>query len=168
MARNNTGTSKSATQSINNLLSALAKDYKHIRFTKGDHFYWSPSNKQIFYSTEKNDPLSGVTLLHELAHALLDHKTFNTDYDLLLMEVEAWEKAMELGDKYSVQITYDHIQDCLDTYRDWLYLRSICPKCGNNSLQKNSKTYECFNCSTNWKVSSSRLCRPYRKLATRS
>jgi hypothetical protein len=78
---------------------------------------------------------------------------------------KGWEKAKQLAESLNYTIDPDHIQDCLDTYRDWLYQRSTCPTCTNCSLQTNSRTYACFNCGTNWNVSSSRMCRPYRKLA---
>lgn len=145
------------------LLKQIGSNHPHISLVEGDHFYWSPKNQQIMYATDPNYDNPEVTLLHELSHALLEHKTFLTDFQLLLMEAEAWEKAVEIGKTYGVTISEDHIQDCLDTYRDWLYMRSMCPSCGTNSVQDSSRTYQCFNCSTSWDVSSSRLCRPYRR-----
>jgi predicted RNA-binding Zn-ribbon protein involved in translation (DUF1610 family) len=56
----------------------------------------------------------------------------------------------------------DHIQDCLDTYRDWLHRRSRCPTCGMHVLQDKSNSYKCFNCGTSWQVSGRRFARPYR------
>lgn len=145
------------------LLKRIGADHPHIALVEGDHFFWSPKKQQIFYALHGQNDTSEVTLLHELAHALLDHKTFSTDYQLVLMEAEAWDKAVTIGKTYGIEISEDHIQDCLDTYRDWLYMRSMCPSCGTNSLQDSSRAYKCFNCSTSWSVSSSRLCRPYRR-----
>ncbi|MES2970958.1 MAG: hypothetical protein V4702_01390 [Patescibacteria group bacterium] len=101
-------------------------------------------------------------LVHEVAHALLDHQSYQTDAGLLKLEVEAWEKARDLGTKLDLSIDEEHIQECLNTYRDWLYARSTCPTCMLNSLQIDETTYQCLNCSTRWSVSGARFCRPYR------
>jgi hypothetical protein len=104
------------------------------------------------------------SLLHETGHGLLVHADYQSDLELLHMEVAAWEKAKELGQAFGVQIDPNHIEDCLDTYRDWLHRRSTCPTCGSVSLQHNSTEYHCHNCNAMWQVSSSRFCRPYRQL----
>lgn len=101
-------------------------------------------------------------LIHEVAHAVLDHQGYKTDAGLLMLEVEAWEKARELGSGLKVEIEAEHIQECLNTYRDWLYARSTCPTCMLNSLQVEETEYFCLNCSTRWSVSGARFCRPYR------
>ncbi len=101
-------------------------------------------------------------LLHEAGHALLGHKGYKTDAGLLMLEVEAWQAAQKLSIKMEITITEEHIQDCLNTYRDWLYARSTCPTCALNSLQIDETTYLCLNCSARWSVSQSRFCRPYR------
>ncbi len=154
--------------SVKRLLNKLAKDFPEIHFKQGDSFSWSAKNNTVTYVTTKDDDMGPVTLLHELAHASLDHKSFTTDFELLRMEVAAWEKAKEIGRAYSVDIPEDHIQKCLDTYRDWLHIRSTCPWCSTNGLQNTqNKSYNCLNCSGRWEVSASRLCRPYRKTQTK-
>lgn len=145
------------------LLSKLRVDYPSISFVEGDRFTWSPKNKEVIYRTGSHQSLPEVGVLHELAHAVLGHHTFFTDYELLQMEVEAWDEAKQLGKKYKVIISEDHIQDCLDTYRDWLYMRSTCPSCTASSLQNSRRQYTCSNCKESWSVSNSRFCRPYRK-----
>lgn len=103
------------------------------------------------------------SLLHETGHALLDHTSYKADFELLRLEVEAWERAKLLAADLDVAIDEDHIQDCLDTYRDWLFKRSICPQCNTKCLQQGDFVhYRCFNCHTVWRVSSSRFCRAYR------
>jgi hypothetical protein len=83
------------------------------------------------------------------------------------MEVAAWEYAKELAKRYGVSIDEDHVQDCLDSYRDWLYKRSICPACGTKSIQQDQELqYQCFNCRSMWGVAASRFCRPYRQFKT--
>lgn len=80
------------------------------------------------------------------------------------MESEAWSVAAKIGRKYGVSISDEHIQNCLDTYRDWLHRRSTCPTCGTHVIQSDSNTYRCYNCQTVWHVSNRRFVRPYRKL----
>lgn len=149
---------------MNAILGQLAQDFPSISFESGQSFYWSPRTKKVFFRhTESTDEIAVWSLLHEVGHALLKHRTYESDFELLDMEVEAWIKGQELAIKYGYQIDPEHIQDCLDTYRDWLYQRSTCPTCTCSSLQTDNRTYRCFNCSTVWHVSSSRMCRPYRR-----
>lgn len=148
---------------MESLLRKLKKDFKELNFERGSSFYWSAKQQRITYTLQsKENSLAVWSLLHEVAHGLLNHIRYDSDFELLLLEVEAWGKAEELAKTYGFTINSDHIQDCLDTYRDWLYQRSSCPACTNCSLQQNSTTYTCFNCGMSWQVSSSRLCRPYR------
>lgn len=144
-------------------IQRLREDYKEIRFVKAEGFYWSPTDQAVAYN-EKDNQASRWVLLHELAHAVLGHQNYETDFELLLMESAAWDTAKKLAKHYKTEIDEDHIQDCLDTYRDWLHRRSTCPTCGNRSLQENARQYSCFNCGTEWQVSASRFCRPYRMI----
>lgn len=145
------------------LVNRLSSDFPNISFEQGNTYRWSPKNATVIYNPDEPHKHHEVTLLHELSHALLQHTTFHTDFELLLMEVSAWEKAQEIGRIYNIAIPDDHIQNCLDTYRDWLHMRSTCPRCAVNGLQDAHRKYKCPNCSNTWRVSSSRLCRPYRK-----
>ena len=147
---------------MTDLLASLKKDHASLTFNENVTFSWSPAKKTITYSLKNNETLTNWSLLHEVAHALLGHKNYETDFELLLLEVAAWQKAKELANNYAIQIDEDHIQDCLDTYRDWLYQRSSCPTCSNTSLQQDATTYACFNCGASWTVTASRFCRPYR------
>ncbi len=145
------------------LLKKLSVGFPDLKFIRGNQCRWSPGDRTITYTTDTSEDCASWALLHELAHATLNHTTYRMDIDLLLMEVAAWEKAKQLAKNYGFAIDDGHIQDCLDTYRDWLDQRSTCPTCGNNSLQQGSEEYQCFNCQTLWRVSSSRFCRPYRQ-----
>ena len=148
------------------LLEQLRKDYPDIQFIEGKAFYWSPKDRSVTYGGASTQPLVACwSLLHEVSHGILGHTTYHSDFELMGLEVEAWQKASKLAKKYDYKISPEHIQDCLDTYRDWLHRRSTCPTCGTVSIQKDPKTYECFNCRTSWHVSSSRFCRPYRRVA---
>lgn len=151
---------------MKNLLNKLAADNPGIKFKKGDSFYWSPKDSSVTYTpAAANDNSASWSLLHEVSHAILGHAKYSSDFELVQLEVEAWSHAEKLASKYGIDIDPDHIQDCLDTYRDWLHRRSTCPTCRSVSLQIDSKTYRCMNCGSKWHVSNSRFCRPYRRLA---
>jgi len=149
------------------LVDALQARFPQLRFTPGKTFLWSPETKEVFYKAEnqksKIKNRDSWSLLHETGHALLGHTVYKADIQLIKLELAAWEKAKELGAEFDIVIDEEHIQDCLDTYRDWLYSRSICPTCSAKCLQQNDIShYRCFNCHTVWKVTTSRFARPYR------
>lgn len=147
------------------LLEALRSSLPAITFTSGDKFYWSPETHQVFYKIDGGVDKDEWALLHETGHALLGHASYRTDVELLKMEIAAWGKAHELGQQFGITIDENHVQDCLDTYRDWLHARALCPTCKTRCLQNNSgHDYRCHNCHTSWKVTPSRFCRPYRSV----
>lgn len=147
------------------LITKLQQQFPQLVFTAGSQFCWSPETSEIFYKTTARGKQATWSLLHETGHALLEHKNYQADFHLIRLEVEAWEKARQLAADLNISIDEDHIQDCLDTYRDWLYKRSICPTCTTKCLQQADYAhYRCFNCHTLWSVSSSRFCRAYRSI----
>ena len=153
--------------SIANLLPQLHKDFPDITFIPGDSFFWSPKERKITYTTHQDIAEHGVwALLHELSHATLGHEHYDTDYELIKLELTAWQHARRIGKKYNVSIDGEHIQDCLDTYRDWLHKRATCPNCNVVSLQRSDNLYQCFNCKTTWSVPRSPLCRVTRRVIT--
>jgi hypothetical protein len=143
------------------LVDALRRDYPHITFREADVASWSHERREVSYCPDEHD--TGVwSVLHELGHALLGHRSYESDINLLQKEAEAWQKAVSVAEHYQLVIASDHIQNCLDTYRDWLHKRSTCPTCGSHGLQQSKTLYCCLNCRDTWKVSSARFCRPYR------
>lgn len=147
------------------LLSRLKSDYSDINFAEGESFYWSPKDRTVFYPlADAKSEVDDWSLLHEVSHGILDHTDYTSDFELVRLEVEAWDKARQIAKNYGLTVDPDHIEDCLDTYRDWLHRRSTCPECGLVSTQSDSHTYSCFNCKSVWQVSNSRFCRPYRRL----
>ncbi len=144
-------------------ISRVVSDYPQFQFQPGSQEHWSPKSNTITYS--RSEPLDELRygLLHELAHALLGHNTYHSDFELLKLESEAWELAAKIGRKYNVELDDGHIQDCLDTYRNWLHRRSKCPTCGMHVMQQDASTYRCFNCQTTWQVSHRRFARSYRR-----
>lgn len=143
------------------LIKQVASDYPQFKFKAGRQEHWSPHTNTITY--EPDAPHLKYGLLHELAHALLGHDSYHSDFELLKLESQAWQKAAKIGQKYGVKIDDEHIQNCLDTYRDWLHRRSKCPSCGIHALQQNARSYRCFNCGEVWQVSSGRFARSYRR-----
>lgn len=150
---------------MQDLVVRLQADYPQLAFVGGKSFYWCPETSEVFYDAGRSGETSaGWSLLHETSHGLLQHDSYAADLELLHLEVAAWDHAVKLAATYDITIDDDYVQDCLDTYRDWLYRRSVCPGCGTQSLQDDdSSHYHCFNCHTRWHVSPSRFCRAYRR-----
>jgi hypothetical protein len=152
---------------LESTVAILRGSYRPIKFKSSDRFCWSPETKEIFFDAEAQQPSGIWSLLHETGHAILGHTSYTTDYELIKIEVAAWEKAKALASDMGIEIDEDHVQDCIDTYRDWLYGRSICPTCDTKSLQQAELSeYQCFNCHATWRVTPSRFCRAYRTLDT--
>ena len=148
---------------MQNLLKTLEATYPQVRFTAGTTFVWSPETHEVFYKEGAHGTAARWSLLHETGHALLGHESYKADIELIKMEMAAWDRAKQLASDLGLKINEDHIQDCLDTYRDWLYRRSICPTCTTKCLQQSDyQHYRCHNCHTTWRVTASRFARPYR------
>jgi hypothetical protein len=170
MTKPNTSTAKPIVpiSSLVGLLVRLRQDFPDINFVADKTFCWSPSNRQVHYRDGATGETACYSLLHELGHALLEHRRYRQDLELLELEMAAWERASRIARDYAVTIDEDYIQNCLDTYRDWLYRRSICPSCATKALQQDAPpfgkaAYHCFNCHATWEVANSRFCRPYRQ-----
>jgi ribosomal protein S27AE len=146
---------------MENLIDRLKRDHPSLDFRAGQSHCWSPLHGQIFYPEDGHANIEGI--LHELGHARLGHETYHSDLDLLNKEVEAWGEARLLAKSYKLSLDLGHIEDCLDTYRDWVYKRSICPNCQATGLQESSDRYLCLNCGGTWHVTPSRFKRPYRR-----
>lgn len=148
------------------LLQNLRHLLPQVSFEAGQQFSWSPATSTITYlsSRNRNNPNSNNlwALLHEASHALLGHMNYQRDIELLLLEVDAWEKSKILAKQFNIYIDEDHVQDCLDTYRDWLHQRATCPRCSTVSLQASISKYQCHNCQATWTVTKARFCRSYR------
>ncbi len=146
------------------LLTRLRTDYPEFSFVEASQFSWHAGKRHVSYSATPLKDIRGAwALLHELGHALLEHTDYETDIELVQIEVAAWEKARGLAAHYSIDIDEDYIQDSLDSYRDWLHVRATCPSCYGRSLQVSRHLYRCHNCGSEWRVTRSRLCRPYRR-----
>jgi hypothetical protein len=152
------------------IITDLRKKYPTIALKAGETFYWSPNNATVYYD-EKSDNIEGIwALLHETGHAILGHTKYSTDIELVFMEMEAWEEAKKIAGilneesvEHAIQIDEEHVQDCLDSYRDWLHKRSLCPDCSLAGIQTEQKIYSCVFCHKKWSVTAERFCRPYRR-----
>ena len=148
------------------LIQTLKSAHPSLTFTTGDGFLWSPSKQTVFYNP--SDPHAAALLLHELAHALLDHRSYQRDVELLAMETAAWETAQAYTAEHPelhIAINETVVQDHLDTYRDWLHARSTCPQCTATGYQTAQKNYACPACTHTWRVNEARVC-SLRRYAT--
>jgi hypothetical protein len=126
-----------------------------------DSFRWSPEENIIYY-----DPFSetmALSLLHEVGHMICSHQRYSSDIGLLRMEVEAWQKAREYSKKIGLTLDEDHVEKCLDSYREWIYRRSSCPLCTQAGVERETGLYSCINCQKKWRVTPAKFCRVYRK-----
>ena len=118
-----------------------------FEFVASDKARWSPTEQKIYYTNDNTQTL------HELGHAILGHREYRQDIELLQIERAAWDKAQELAPAYELEINDDTIEQALDTYRDWLHQRSRCPKCGQTGLQNaDTLNYRCPNCQHAWRA----------------
>ena len=144
-------------------LNRLITDFPQFTFEEHEVFHWSPRHTTVYYNSAKLERPEGIfQLLHELSHALLDHIYYESGIELLRMGAAAWEKARELAKRYDIKISSKHVERCLDSYRDWLHLRSTCPNCKSISLEVSPNSYHCFNCSQRWNVPKDQRSRRYR------
>ncbi len=145
--------------STNSLIAKLSGAYPDIAFHQGTSTHWSHATRTISYAPDTTP----AELLHELGHAVRGHADYSRDIKLIAMEREAWTAAQELAPRYGVSIADDTIEDHMDTYRDWLHARSLCPHCQANGVQIAALTYECLSCHTRWAVNEARSCRLRRQ-----
>lgn len=146
------------------IATRIIDDYCQIQFAESELFYWSARSNTVFYTPALLDSVVGIyKLLHETGHALLEHATFESAPELLSLEVAAWTKAKKLAGDYGITIDQDYIESCLDSYRDWLHRRSMCPTCKTVGTEIAANTYRCFNCSQKWLVSPDQRSRCYRQ-----
>lgn len=143
---------------ISSLVAKLRSDHPDITFEASDDFYWSPSKKTVYFVENAPDS-SATVLLHELGHALLNHRQYQRDIDLLKIEREAWELVRtDLGPRYNIPVTDDEIETMIDTYRDWLHARSTCPSCSMTGVQTGDTMYHCVSCGKDWRVNEAKRC----------
>jgi hypothetical protein len=134
-------------------LESIIEDFPQFEFIPGRIFMWSPHNYAIVYDDRRMKANDGkIALVHEIGHALLGHRIYKYDMQLVQMELDAWEVARQLAARYRLRIDEDHIARCIDSYDEWLTKRATCPDCNNFSLQRGRDEYGCFACGSIWQV----------------
>lgn len=145
-------------------LDQIKSDFPTIKFIESDSFYWSARDGCVYFNNTAIKRADGLSqLLHEIGHALKDHQKFTSGIQLLKMEAEAWSQARQLAAKYDLTIDEDHIDDCLNSYRDWLHARSLCPACQALGVETDDNKYNCLNCGQKWSTPVDQRTRCYRK-----
>lgn len=148
------------------LIKGLKKDYPNLNFELGQTFSWNLKSRRITYllpTGEQQVNTYSNKLLHELAHALLEHEAYKSDAELLKIESSAWRLAKGLTDKYEIKFSLKEQKESLSSYIQWASSRSQCPECKKNGLQMSQTEFLCPNCSHKWKVGKSRFTRTYRR-----
>lgn len=144
-------------------MAQLRSDFKDVTFKASGYFAWQPKGRIIRYNPKAE--CWQQLLLHEVGHSALNHTDYRSDVELLRFEAEAWDYAKKhLAAKYQVELSDDFIENSKDSYRDWLYMRSRCPKCDYGGWQTDRDQYKCPNCLSSWQVNADRFKRIHRKL----
>ena len=139
---------------------------QHLTITPGEVFCWNHTACAITYDASAQ--YAEAQLLHEFGHALLNHKQYLRDIGLLAMERAAWDQAITLAHEFNVQIHEGCIEEVLDTYRDWLHARALCPHCAAPGVQTKRHHYPCLACLHTWRVNDARTCQLRRYRATKN
>jgi hypothetical protein len=135
------------------VLVDIIRDFPEFDFVAGQYNMWSPAARSITYDARRLHTSRGkIGLIHELGHALLGHRIYTFDMELLTMELDAWDMARTIAPRYRLRIDERHVADCIATYDEWISKRATCPECQNFSLQKGRDHYQCFACGAGWQV----------------
>ena len=151
-------TMEKITSLVHTLQSSGILDTPHgtITLEAGAHFSWHYQTRVVTYDV--TDPHAQILLLHEVGHALLNHQDYDHDIHLLEMERAAWDKAQSFSPEFEIMIDKEMVEDALDTYRDWLHVRSLCPSCSSTGVQTATNVYTCLACHHTWRVNEARTC----------
>lgn len=129
---------------------------------------WSPQTTSITYDSKRIKANDGrLALVHEIGHALLGHKMYRFDAELIKMEMDAWDLTRELALRYGIEVDERHIARCIESYDQWFTKRATCPDCQNFSLQRARDEYSCFGCGSVWQVNWRKDRRVTRKVVER-
>ncbi len=129
----------------------------NITFTQGEQFSWQPKVKTITYNP--NTASVNELLLHECGHATLGHNDQPHGINLIDRERDAWDEAKRIATYTDTTIQDETVDEALDSYRDWLHARSLCPSCGATGVQNSQKPeFSCLACGHIWRVNDGRMC----------
>lgn len=129
--------------------------YHEYTFLPAGYFCYDASEEVINYDPVRLRYNTGkIALLHEISHCQLGHFHYRYDLELLMLEVAAWNRTLELARKHNIPVQQQYIQDCIDSYDDWVTRRGTCPTCHNFCIEDTENVFSCFVCNTQWRVSS--------------
>ena len=150
-------------------ITVVIRDFPQLTLRESEDFYYSSRDKCVYYNKAHTQTEAGLfQLFHEIGHALSSHHHYDSGIQLLKMEAEAWKEAKAIAQTYKLTIPDDLIEHCLNSYRDWLHLRSTCPTCKNIAIEEKLNCYHCFNCYQKWSVPTDQRSRSYRHKVVRS
>ena len=145
------------------LVNKLITDFPDLSFVRGEDFAWSPDKNTVYFADTQTENFE-LLLLHELGHAICKHKNYEHDIELLKIDSEAWEVANKyLAPKYNISLNKEYEEEQLDTYRDWVHKRSLCPNCNVNGYQTSDLNYKCPACGATWKANQAKFTHLRRK-----
>lgn len=136
---------------VNKFVARLRAEYGELHFVRGRKFAYRLRAGRSEVVLERCEGWEDVnkyclSLLHEVGHALLGHRDFRVDAERVKMECAAWEKTRELCKTYGLVYDEEFAEERLDSYREWLYRRSRCRKCGLVRYQTRDGRYHCPRC----------------------
>ena len=138
----------SLSKSNQEFLKNLKTEYLEFSFKPGPKFLFRP-RKTIYYLEE--DSNFRLLLLHELAHALLGHFSYETSLERLEIERDAWEKTGKLCKTYSIPYLEEFAEEELDTYRNWTHQKTLCKNCGLTCIEIDLRHLYCPFCQKTYK-----------------
>lgn len=140
----------------------LVRVYPELKFRAGKKFTFRPPRTIIYepwsadsadFGQKSSERDCGseqnnycLQLLHEVGHALSEHRDYRVDVERVKMEREAWERARGLCEEYNVWYDEEFVEEEMDTYREWLHRRSKCRECGLTRYQTLDGKYHCPRC----------------------
>jgi len=131
-------------------IDELKSLYPQFKFISSIRFKYRPPKSIYVVYGEDNFALQ---TLHELGHALCKHENYQTLVERLKIESEAWERAKQVVSlhpewlkKYQIKYDSDFAESQLDTYRDWLHAKTLCPNCGLTRYQTPNGRFHCPHC----------------------
>lgn len=143
------------------IVEKLRVMFPNVNFVESNESSWSYKHKRIYYN--KNSATAQDDLLHEIGHMKADHHDYSSDTQLLKYESDAWKIAETVAKELDLTIDKKYIEQCMDSYRTWIYSRSLCPVCHQVAIEGIGRTYKCINCSKKWKVGDNQKSRIYKK-----
>lgn len=127
--------------------------YPQQQFLPAGYFAYDASENIVNYDPERiKDNMGKLALLHEVAHSLLGHFHYLFDFELYSMEMDAWNMTRDLAQQHHVQTNEAYIQQCMDSYDNWITERGTCPGCYEFNIQSIPGEFRCYRCKTRWEV----------------